>query len=510
MRRAGGAWPALAMAGAATAACGTILGLEAPPSPDGGAVSDATAGGDDGKDAGAGPDAHPICAPLDVDSTGGTYSPLRDDAGASLWELFDTVGINGLRNGAFAGGTFDGRYVYFPGRSSGVARYDTQGVFGQASSWSAVLVSTIGVPGGFAGAVYDGRRYVYFVPYILGSPNDSVVARYDSTLPFDAASSWASFDLTGLSADAGPATIGFAGASFDGRYIYFVPHNDGVPDGRVVRYDTTPADGGVVIDAGDEGHAGVDAGDARAEGGDGGRVGATFGSPALWSTFDVSSTNPLATGFVGAVFDGKALYLVPNSNGAFDAAVHGGGSGLVARYRLDAGFTSPSAWSTFDTTTVNGLAETDWGGAFDGRYVYFAPRQQGIVTRVDTSSPQTSSIDAWSSYDLTRLLRPSGSGIGYAGAAFDGRFVYFVPTGSGFATVARYDTRSTFEADCAWSTLDLKALAMGDGGPQNFFGAVFDGQYVYLVPNTGGLFARFNARTPPSKPALPAFYGSFF
>ena len=43
-----------------------------------------------------------------------------------------------------------------------------------------------------------------------------------------------------------------------------------------------------------------------------------------------------------------------------------------------------------------------------------------------------------------------------------------------------------------------------------YFGAVFDGQYLYFVPRGNGLVARFDAKTPPSMPNLPAFHGSFY
>jgi hypothetical protein len=38
---------------------------------------------------------------------------------------------------------------------------------------------------------------------------------------------------------------------------------------------------------------------------------------------------------------------------------------------------------------------------------------------------------------------------------------------------------------------------------------VFDGQYVYFVPHSGSTVARFDAKTPPSLPSLPAHFGSF-
>jgi len=65
----------------------------------------------------------------------------------------------------------------------------------------------------------------------------------------------------------------------------------------------------------------------------------------------------------------------------------------------------------------------------------------------------------------------------------------------------------------AASGFDPSSLVPPDGGTVGAFtGAVFDGQYLYLVPNTGTMgaaFARFEAKTPPSLPDLPGYHGSF-
>jgi hypothetical protein len=116
---------------------------------------------------------------------------------------------------------------------------------------------------------------------------------------------------------------------------------------------------------------------------------------------------------------------------------------------------------------------------------------------------------------VATMTSGSGNTVPYAGAAFDGRFVYFVPNGSmGLAPAVRYDTLSTFTADCAWETFDPNQLALPDGGVINaYLGAVFDGQYVYFAPTTptkGAVFLRFAAKSPPSLPNLPEFHGSFY
>ena len=117
-------------------------------------------------------------------------------------------------------------------------------------------------------------------------------------------------------------------------------------------------------------------------------------------------------------------------------------------------------------------------------------------------------------YDTTRVTAlDGGTPVSFAGAAYDGRFVYFVPSSSGVAPLTRYDTSSTFGADCAWSSFNPSSLVAGDaGGLVPFVGAVFDGTYLYLVPNSGPnpIFARFTVRTPAPLPSVPPFFhGSF-
>jgi len=52
-----------------------------------------------------------------------------------------------------------------------------------------------------------------------------------------------------------------------------------------------------------------------------------------------------AKGFIGAAFDGRYLYLVPYNNGAYN--------GVAAALRHDAMFGDASSWSTFDIATVD-------------------------------------------------------------------------------------------------------------------------------------------------------------
>ena len=348
----------------------------------------------------------------------------------------------------------------------------------------------------------------------LAPSQSGAVPRFDTQGDFNSPASWKTFDLSQVNAIAG----GFRGAAFDGRYVYFVPYNhaDGTLNGTVARYDTQ----------------------------------SEFATAASWSTFDVSTINAGATGFLGGEFDGRYLYLVP-------LGIEGALSGVLARFDTHASFTDPAAWSTFDTREIDPNAEGFYGATFDGRYLYLSPYddQQGYgstVTRYDTQGAPTDD-QSWSVFDATtvdaaakgffgatfdgrytyfvpylgdgstggRLLRYdtqrsysnpsswlaldiSALGIEPQGGLFDGRYVYLVPGGG---PVARLDTQQSFTAPSSWSTFDLTAANPGASG---FFGGAFDGQYLYFFPSLGGgnSAARFDARARGPMPST--YHGSFF
>jgi hypothetical protein len=327
------------------------------------------------------------------------YDSKADFSAASSWSAFDLSSVN-TATPHFAGAAFDGRYVYFPpcdpGFSSVLSRYDTQGVFDAAGSWSNFDMAQInGVSPSSdgqcdVGAVFDGR-YIYFVPNSIYEYWRGTVARYDPQAPFDALSSWITFDTLTLS----PYSAGFQGAAFDGRYIYFVPWGD-VSTGTTIaiqhtplfaRYDTTAA----------------------------------FGGPASWSTFDPTPVGP-TNSFVGAAFDGRYVYFGP-----------GDYRGQATRYDTRAPFDAAASWAAFAMTSVGPGAQSPFLGVrFDGRYVYFIP-SGNVLVRFDTTGAFGLAA-SWSRFDLTTLDRRAG---GYWGGVFDGRFLYLVPSSSNL--VLRFD-----------------------------------------------------------------------
>jgi hypothetical protein len=387
---------------------------------------------------------------------GPIYSAIGD---TSKWSVFDVTTVGSPGN--FLGGVFDGRYLELvPASSDVITRYDTLAPFTASPSWltfdgSALLDAASGE--GFAGAAFDSR-YVYLAP----AGNESVVLRYDIQGSFTMSAAWTTFDMSA----ANPKAQGFSGAVFAGQYVYFVPYvGFGFFDGLVGRYD----------------------------------VKGDFTSAASWSTFDVSGVNGGAKGFHGGTYDGRYLYLAPFANFAF------GFDGTVPRYDTLASFDAATSWDTFDLTTINSTVKGFAGAVSAGSYVYLCPNYDGthndaIVARYDPSQLLTAS-SAWSLFDIFGVNAKAG---GFFGGAFDGRYVYFVPA-TGLSTLARYDTQGTFTDAAAWSTFDVSTLNAQVSG---FQGAAFDGEYLYLLPNGNGLVLRFDARTPPAVPA--GFTGSFY
>jgi len=403
-------------------------------------------------------------------SQGACYSVLDD---TSKWATFDVSTLD-MRAVGFYGAEFDGRYVYLvPSQAAAmpyvdgvIARYDTQASFKSTNAWSTTDLSVLNPNAvGFYGGRFDGR-YLYLVPYETpaDTSNNSLVTRFDTTGAFPADSgAWSTFDVGMV----GPGSQGFAGAVFDGQNLYLVPNHGTSLD----RYD----------------------------------VQGPLDASTSWSPY------PLGSGYAGAVFDGRYVYVISNSTS----------SGTVERYDTQLPL-MPSSWMTFDvSTTMMGAHAVGYAGAvFDGRYVYLIPGYPSTVgppflvaARYDTQGSGFNVPNSWQTFPLDMVIGPMASDVGYWGATFDGRYIYFSPTtgkdlnGTEFisSVVLRFDTQGSFNSASAWAKYDVR---MSDPGAAGFLGAVFDGRYVYLVPyyngNYSGIVARFDAKSPPSVPPVCA------
>jgi hypothetical protein len=401
------------------------------------------------------------------------FTPLGQ---AGAFSAYPATNVSGLNTVGYAGAVFDERFVYFvpyqdaTSAHGRVLRYDTQTAFESAGSWEAYDASKTGGSGaaGYTGGVFDGR-YLYFSPQTLSPP--APVLRYDTQMSFTNSNSWGAYNAANTE---GLICQGTQGAIFDGRFVYFVPHYNGIGSGwsgAVLRYDTQ----------------------------------SSFTNSMSWQAYDASNTSGLPTrGYSSGVFDGRFVYFAPTVNG-----VSTNGSGCVLRYDTAGDFHSATNWLAYDASSTGGLQATIYKGAvFDGRFVFFVPYLNGgacVVLRYDTQTAFTNAT-AWTAWNATNT-----SGLqteGYDGAVFDGRYVHFTPyhtSGSVFhGVILSYDTLAPFATASSWSAVD--AGGVGGLATQGYVGAVSDGRYLYFAPyrNTNGFngnVLRFDARLPRAIPA---------
>ena len=317
---------------------------------------------------------------------------------STAWSAFDLTALDPRATG-YRGAVFDGRYVYLvPAVGAGVlaARFDTEAPFASGASWSLFSLKTVSnALSGFTGATFDGR-YLYLVPAF--SPT-ALATRFDTHATFASAASWSTFAMSGIH----PKATSFAGAAFDGRYVYYVPWRSGTTGGTILtRYDP--------------------------QGG--------FGDPGSWTALDLTTLDANARGYHAAAFDGRYLYLVPG----WTAPAPAWSSTTLARYDTKADLAASSSWSFFDMSTLGPEAGGFNAASFDGRYVVFAPgyassQYRGDAFRLDTKGALTAA-GSWSRFDATALASPL---VNLKGTAFDGRYVYFAPSGG---VVARFDAKA--------------------------------------------------------------------
>ncbi|MEO5369522.1 MAG: hypothetical protein H7833_05540 [Magnetococcus sp. DMHC-1] len=310
---------------------------------------------------------------------------------------------------------------------------------------------------GFSGAACDGR-YIYYVPMNNGTPSGQVT-RYDSQGRFDDPASWSFFDTTTVHAD----SRGFTDGLFDGRYLYMVPYFNGLHHGQVTRYDTR----------------------------------APFADPASWCVFDTRQLDPESRGFVSGVVAGRHLYLAPYQ---LDWSTY---HGRIVRYDTQADFNTTTSWDIFDAARLQEGCQGYHSAVADGRHVYFVPYRgnkdfHGHLVRFD-SHGRFDDPQAWTTFDLT-TLHPQCRG--FIGAVRTDRHLCFVPYYDGtdrHGQVARYEIGSRLDARTGWQVFDMARVHPNSRG---FFGALFDQRYIYFIPHCieegiyHGQVSRFDTTKP--------------
>ena len=345
------------------------------------------------------------------------------------WTSYEPTGTIG----DFAGGAFDGQYVYFAPAGHGsyaqILRYDTQSAFDNPAAWE--TCQPAGTDGGYSGAVFAGD-HVYFVPYDTTGGANSTVLRFDTQTGggFCDAGSWETYD---------PGTAGmYRGGAFDGRYLYLAGHGGstaGTIHGEMLQYDTQGA----------------------------------FDDAASWVAFDTVADPDLQAkgGYTGVVQAERFVYFIPDMDNT--GAYHG----QVLRFDTAAGqwFDDEFFWRKFEFAVAdecdpcmdcNNPVGYD-GAVYDGQqFVYFVPHHRGgaqphgEVLRLDTAG-EFNDASSWATYDYgisSECAADPGcvDPDGYSGAATDGRYVYFSPLenepGAYHGEVLRLDTMVGWSRDC--------------------------------------------------------------
>lgn len=414
--------------------CGLFLGLDEP------TFDGPLSIGDGGSADGASTDAAPapiLAAALDAPDRWSTYAKS---------------------GGGFTAGPFDGRFIYFlratdvDGADAGltgarVLRYDTQATaFDDDAAWTSYdMEGPLGVTGGHVAAVLDGKYLV------IGPRDDAKFIRFDTSLApneFGFDTNWEVFD--------GPAGGYKAALPVDGGLVF----NNG-PLLTPVEHLGSAFDAGWTT-------AQLDAG-----------------------TFGCANTHQgICAG--GQLFFGPAGSDTTSCLSRFDPSV--------------APFGTNAGWDSVDVATLADENAFLLGMVASDQHMYvtqYSTHDAAAPVRV-LRKPFAGNLDAGWESEPTNVKNPLTRG--FLGGAWDGRYLYFAPYPTPTTTVifSRYDTQGGFTDDAAWSVAAGAAL----GIPSNrFWGAVFDGQYVYY-PSYVGLnaetptFARFKAYD--QKIAVPA------
>jgi hypothetical protein len=409
-----------------------------------------------------------------VDGSSSAYYAVDD---ASMWAFFDVAAVGG--QAGYSGIAYDGRYLYFVPDFSppSVLRYDTQGTLNDSTAWSThALVPTIVAAGGpssgsytYLGGAFDGR-YLYLAPF----GTNTFAVQYDTRQPFTDSGAWTAFSTTALDPDAN-----YWGVASDGRYAYFIPNTTTT----VVAYDNQ-----AVSDAG-----------------------SGFSAASSWVAYDLGA-GPDYAGFWGGVFDGRYMYLAPytgNVASRYDTTLPIGAAGS-----WNAGSTGFDFNDNEQITPPH-----YWGAAYDGSRVYMVPyKTQAWTLASYTTSGSFNDDGSWATCALAPLLAGAGGGTpGFVGAAYDGRRLFLVPAGrnaagSGALPVVAYDTTQPLcptDLASAYSLFDPSTLEGGQGA-QGFEGAAFDGKYVYFVPHAGHVVARFQAKATNMGLSPSVYKGSWW
>lgn len=206
---------------------------------------------------------------------------------------------------------------------------------------------------------------------------------------------------------------------------------------------------------------------------------------ANWETMSMSTAQGGAavnSAYYGSIFDGRYIYFGCYSSLSF------------IRFDTTQLFQTAAAWEKMSHSTVYGHSQISVtrSGVFDGRYVYFAPDSSTTFVRFDTTQGFTV-VGAWEKASASSVLGVSvgASASLYWGAGFDGRYVYFAPQNSD--TFVRYDTfTSLFTVAISWEKMSMSTAQGAAVLDSAYPTCLFDGRYIYFVPLNSDTFLKYD------------------
>lgn len=148
-------------------------------------------------------------------------------------------------------------------------------------------------------------------------------------------------------------------------------------------------------------------------------------------------------------------------------------------------FFDVSSWEAFDLTTINSNYIGFAAAAFDGQFVYFVGSESGVspdytytglVLRHDTT--QTIGSD-WNSFDITTIatLRCAPA----QNTAFDQQRYLYITCGAS-PTILRYDTSGTFQDVSNWEAFNAATIPNWGCSSPGYLGIAFAGSFIYFSP----------------------------
>ncbi|MDC3279605.1 hypothetical protein OAV24_01870 [Gammaproteobacteria bacterium] len=365
-------------------------------------------------------------------------------------EVFD---LGSLRSGAggYSSAVFDGRFIYlvplFNGEFFGeVARFDPQKSLDDPSGWKFFDTQVANQSSaGYIGGQFDGR-FLYLIPH-CNNQFHGLVARFDTTADFNSNASWSFVDTTEWHSD----SKGFVAGAFDGRYVYLSPYRTD-PDshsGLITRYDSLQP----------------------------------FFDRDAWEFFDLGKRDPLLRGYHGSIVHQGSVLFVPY------AREGRGFHGNLARFLRTDKFTDPGSWDSFDLSSLNPRAKGFVGGVSVGSSIVLAPYfdgddRSGLIT-IGTGDESHKLADwDWKFVDST-IFNPLSRG--FFGAVANHQDVYFVPhclDGVEYhGLLAKMQMLGDVSCPSAWSFTDIRKI---DSGASGFMGGVLVEGWIYLAPFENG------------------------